>query len=198
LGGRAGLCGALVLCLSARFVYLQRLLTFDGLLALCVTAALASAHAALCGERLRRRWWLLSALLCGLGLLAKGPVALALVLPPLPAWRLLERRTAVVSPGWWLAYLAAALGTAVPWYAAVERAEPGFLADFLWRHHVVRFAAPFDHQEPVWFFLPSLLLGLLPWTLLLPGLLHGLARRSARAARRRPAGLGFCLLAGLW
>src|SRR5262249_22580127 len=36
LGPRAALAGALVLCLSAHFVYLGRLLTTDGLLAVCV------------------------------------------------------------------------------------------------------------------------------------------------------------------
>src|SRR5262249_6905379 len=92
-GARAGLCGALGLCLSARFVYLARILPFDGLLALWVTAALGLAHAALAGRRpaaprLRRGLWALSAAACGLGLLTKGPVALALVLPPLAAFRL--------------------------------------------------------------------------------------------------------------
>src|SRR5262249_59886825 len=52
LGGRAGLCGALVLCLSARFVYLQRLVAFDGLLALCVAGALGAGAPALAHGRL--------------------------------------------------------------------------------------------------------------------------------------------------
>src|ERR1700736_4297326 len=39
---------------------------------------------------------------------------------------------------------------------------------------------------------------MLPWTLLLPGLLRFLARRSARTASRRPPALGFCLLAFVW
>src|SRR5262245_3367618 len=84
VGERAALCGALVLCLSAGFVYRQRMLNMDSLLCLWVTAALASAHVALtCGPSLRRRWWLLAAAACGLGLLTKGPVALVLILTPL-------------------------------------------------------------------------------------------------------------------
>src|SRR5271166_3746596 len=38
-GVKTGLLGALVLCLSARFVYLGRMLTMDGLLCLWVVAA---------------------------------------------------------------------------------------------------------------------------------------------------------------
>jgi dolichol-phosphate mannosyltransferase len=198
---RAGLAGALVLCLSARFVYLGRLLTTDALLAACVAAAWAAAHRALCGARsgtVARGWWLLSALACALGLLAKGPVALVLVTVPVLAYQGLDRRAARPSWSSWALYLAAAVGAAAPWYAAQEAAQPGFLADFLWRQHVLRFTAPFDHPEPAWFFLPGLLLGMLPWTLLLPGLVRFLGRHSARAAARRPAGLGFVLLAFLW
>jgi dolichol-phosphate mannosyltransferase len=202
LGARTALAGALVLCLSAHFVYLGRLLTTDSLLAACVVAAWAAAHAALAGKKVSgtfsRRWWLISALACGLGLLAKGPVGLALVAVPLLAYRWLDPRAARPSLAWWLVYLATAVGLAAPWYAAQEMAEPGFLWDFLWRQHVVRFTAPFDHEEPVWFFLPRLLLGMLPWTLLLPGLVRALARHSARAAARRPAALGLILLASVW
>jgi hypothetical protein len=197
LNEQAGWCGALALCLSARFIYYQRILTFDGLLALWVTTALAAGHTSLAGSRLRVCWWLLSAVACGLGILTKGPVALVLVLGPLLAFRLLDRRCA---PLGWTAlpgYLAMVAGVAGPWFVAIARREPDFLADFLWRHHIVRFVEPFDHQEPFWFFLPALLFGMLPWTLLLPGLVRFLTRRSARTALRRPATLGFLLLAGL-
>jgi hypothetical protein len=200
VGARAALGGALVLCLSAHFVYLGRLLTTDSLLAACVVAAWATAHTALHkgSASISRGWWLLSAMACGLGLLTKGPVALVLVAAPVFALGWLDRRSARVSWASWALYLGTAIGLAAPWYAAQEAAEPGFLVDFLWRQHVVRFTAPFDHEEPFWFFLPRLALGMLPWTLLLPGLIRFLARHSPRAGARRPAALGFVLLAFLW
>jgi dolichol-phosphate mannosyltransferase len=197
-GCRAGLCGALALCLSAQFVYRQRMLTMDGLLCLWVVLGLAAAQVALAAPRLRWRWWLLAGLACGLGLLTKGPVALALVGVPVVAYRLLEPRCARVGALGWTALTGVALAVAAPWYAAVLLREPEFAAYFFWKHNVVRFLAPFDHGKPVWFHLPGLLLGMLPWTLLLPGLARFLARRSARAAARRPAALGFFLLASLW
>jgi dolichol-phosphate mannosyltransferase len=197
LGPRAALAGAMVLCLSAHFVYLGRLLTTDTLLAACVVAAWASAHAGLAGgvsQARSRGWWLVSALAGGLGLLTKGPVALALVAGPIVVVLMLDRR--VARPTWraWALYGAVAVGLAAPWYVAQEAAEPGFLSDFLWRQHVVRFTTPFDHSEPAWYFVPRLVLGMLPWTLLLPGFVRYLRRPSARAAARRPAALGFVLL----
>ncbi|MHB1422473.1 MAG: glycosyltransferase [Gemmataceae bacterium] len=197
-GERAGLCGALILCLSAGFVYRQRMLNMDSLLCLWITASLASAHAALLsGRRLRQRWWLLAAAACGLALLTKGPVALALIATPLLLYTFLEPHC--VRPSWrdWSIFALVSVSLAAPWYIAVMAREPDFAYTFFWRHHVERFLTPFDHEKPAWFYLPGLLAGLLPWTLLLPGFLRYLGRRSLRAARRRPPALGFFLLSSL-
>jgi dolichol-phosphate mannosyltransferase len=198
LGFRAGLAGALILCLSPRFVHHGRMIFMDGLLGLCVMCGLALGQTAVQGSRLAWRWWLLSAAACGLGLLAKGPVALALVAPPLLAYQILDNRTARPGVRPWLAYLAAAGGVALPWYATMAWRDPAFLREFFWNHHVLlRFVHPL-HEEPAWFYLPVLLGGMLPGTLLLPALVKHLCRRSGPAARKRPPVLGFCLLSCMW
>jgi dolichol-phosphate mannosyltransferase len=197
VGDRAGFVGALILCLSARYVQLGRLLTMDGLLCLWVVAALAAGHVAVQGARLQRGWWLLSAAAAALGLLTKGPVALVLVVPPLLVFQALDNRSARPGFGAWSVYLAAALGLAAPWFVWMAVSDPNFLGYFFWFHHAVRFLAPVDHEEPFWFYLPNLLLGMLPWTLLLPALVRFLLRRSG-ITMRRPAALGCFLLAFLW
>jgi dolichol-phosphate mannosyltransferase len=198
VGERAGLCAALILCLSAGFVYRQRMLNMDSLLCLWVTAALASAHAALtAGPLLRWRWWLLSATACGLGLLTKGPIAWVLILTPLFVYTRLEPRCARVRLRDGLVFVLLSLALAAPWYVAVMLREADFAYTFFWRHHVERFLTPFDHAKPAWYYLPGLLAGMLPWSLLLPGFLRYLGRRPLRAARRRPAALGFFLLSSL-
>jgi 4-amino-4-deoxy-L-arabinose transferase-like glycosyltransferase len=196
-GPRAGLCGALVLCLSAGFIYRGRMLTPDGVLCLSVTAALASLHTALAGSSLRRTWWLLGAAACGLGLLSKGPLALLLIVPPVALFCWLEPRCPRVSLRAGLLFLGVASGLAAPWYVRLAFV-PNFLAYFLLEQNVTRFVAPSVHVEPPWFYLPVLLLDLLPATLLLPGFLRFLARRGVRAAARRPPALGYFLLAGCW
>jgi dolichol-phosphate mannosyltransferase len=198
VGLGAGLAGALLLCLSARFVYLGRLLTMDGLLCLWVVTALATAHVAMAGGKLRWGWWLLSAFACGLGLLTKGPVALVLVAVPVLGQQALDHRSA--APAWrpWLAYAAVAVGLAGPWFVAMAVRNPEAAGAFFWVHNVRRFLDPVDHAKPLWFYLPGLLVGMLPWTLLLVPLARFLARRSARTAARRPAALGVFLLALLW
>jgi dolichol-phosphate mannosyltransferase len=195
---RAALAGALILCLSGRYVYLGRMLTMNSLLCLWVVAGLATAHAAVRGPTLRWRWWLLSAVCCGLGLLTKGPVALALTAIPVLAYQALDARSVRLRWWPWATYVAVAAGLAAPWYVAMAVSDPAFARYFFWTHHVVRYVAPFDHEEPFWFYLPGLLLGMLPWTLLVPSFVKFLGRRSAAVAVQRPAALGFCLLAAGW
>ncbi len=198
LGLRAGLAAALILCLSPRFLHQGRMITMDGLLGFWVLSALALGQQAVQPGRLRWGYWLLSAAACGLGLLAKGPVALVLVAVPLLAYQVLDRRTARPGGWGWPAYLATAVGLALPWFVCMAWRHPAFLREFFWTHHVVmRFVRPL-HQEPAWFYLPVLFLGMSPWILLGPALIRLLLRRSAPARRRRPAGLGFVLLCCLW
>src|SRR5581483_8739214 len=64
-------------------------------------------------------------------------------------------------------------------------------------HNLQRFLAPFDHLEPVWYYVPVVLAGLLPGTLLAWPFARWLLG-NADAARGRSPELGFALLAGGW
>jgi 4-amino-4-deoxy-L-arabinose transferase-like glycosyltransferase len=198
VGPRSAFLGSLILCLSARFAYLGRMLTMDSLLCLWIVAAWAAAYLALTSPIFRRGWWLASALACGFGLLTKGPVALVLVAVPVLLYGLLDTRSARPRIGRWLGYLTVSIGLAGPWYAAVARAEPALAGDFFWRHNLLRFVAAFDHQEPFWYYLPQVLTGMLPWSLLLLPLMKWLGRRTPAVQGRPPPALGFCLLACGW
>ncbi len=60
----------------------------------------------------------------------------------------------------------------------------------------MRFLQPFDHLQPIWYYAPILVGGLLPGTILLVGvlrgrLLRGESDRGAIRGRLRPAGSGF-------
>lgn len=126
-----------------------------------------------------------AALWVGLGLLAKGPVAL--LVPGLAAlgWVALQPRGQRVpllhrlfgdAPAW--AVLAA---VALPWYAyALARHGRAFVDGFFVRHHLERMAGPLEgHGGGVLYFVVVLPLLLLPWT----ALLWPLLRRPACAWR---------------
>ncbi len=197
-GRAAALASAAILCLSAKFVYQAGMLTFDSPLCFFVIASLACAWRALQNTTLQRGWWLLAAGACALGILTKGPVALALVVPPVLLWQWLEPGTARVTWRGWAAFFGTAAALAGPWFVVVAWQDPAALGDFFWLHNLVRYVAPLDHEEPLWFYLPGLLVGMLPWSLLLAPLAIALTKRSPSAARRRPAALGFFLLCCAW
>jgi 4-amino-4-deoxy-L-arabinose transferase-like glycosyltransferase len=198
LGERAALWGALLLSLAPGFVSIGRLLVLDGLLAWWVTLSIFSARAAVCSGRLRWGWWLTAGVACGLGMLTKGPVALVLLVPPLWVQRRLTGESAAVSWRAWGVFLGVMAAVALPWYAAICWRLPEFARYFLWQHNVVRFLKPFDHLQPVWYYGPVLLGGLLPASLLVIPFVRYLGSGSPETAGRRCPELGFVLLAGGW
>ena len=125
-GERAAFRGALVLSLAPGFVAIGRLLLIDGVLTFCTTLALFAAFEAVRGGRLRWGWWLLAAVACGLGVLAKGPVALVLLAGPLALHRWLTARPLPLTRGAVAAFLGVAVGLTLPWYAALCLRVPRF------------------------------------------------------------------------
>jgi 4-amino-4-deoxy-L-arabinose transferase-like glycosyltransferase len=73
-----------------------------------------------------------------------------------------------------------------------------FLKHFFWEHNVMRFLQPFDHLQPIWYYVPLLLGGLLAGSVLFAVYLWKLVRATTAAEARPSAAGGFWLLAGGW
>ena len=108
----------------------------------------------------------------GIGLLAKGPVALILAGIPIGLWVLIERRWLVVwrELPWFGGLLLTAL-IALPWYYLAELKTPGFLYYFIVGEHFGRFLQPgwrgdkygFAHVAPYGMIWIYAVLGTIPW-----------------------------------
>jgi len=108
----------------------------------------------------------------GLGLLAKGPIIGILTLPPLFLWTLMQKQFgSVLKKVPWGTGIPIMLLVALPWYAAAEKASPGFLDYFIIGEHFSRFFDStwtgdrygFAKQQPlgiIWVFLMGVCL---PW-----------------------------------
>jgi len=225
VGHRSALFGATALLLCGGFVLAGRFLVMDGLLTLWTTLSLAGLYLATAepafsqdrrpigagsmrpcsrrpGEggpaRSRLGWWLFAGLACGGGLLTKGPIAWALCVPPVVCFVWLSGPRGRLPFAGGLLFAGAATGVALPWFVAVAIEHPEFTGSFLWTQHVVRFMHAFNHQAPWWFYVPVLLFGMFPCSMLAPALAVALVGRDPRVRQWRTRGVGFMLLAGLW
>ncbi len=64
----------------------------------------------------------------------------------------------------WPAGVLLFLVVALPWYVAVQRANPDFLHVFIFQQNLARYTSDlYRHSQPFWFYLPVVLLGLVPW-----------------------------------
>jgi dolichol-phosphate mannosyltransferase len=198
LGFWTGFVAGAMLSLSARFLYLAGMLSTDGLLCTFVLAGLAAGHLAMTEGRTRVRWSLLASMAMALGVLTKGPLAILLIAAPLAALALLDRRCRAWSVLESCVYLSLVALVAAPWFVMMAWNAPQAAESFLLLHHLARYLAPLDHEKPAWFYLPSLALGMLPWTLLLIPALPYLGNKSLHAGKRRPAALGAFVVAFAW
>jgi 4-amino-4-deoxy-L-arabinose transferase-like glycosyltransferase len=177
---------ALILATSILYAVMAQVVTTD----LLLTAALAtSLFAAFLQWRDGGRWgWLFYAAM-GCSILAKGPVGI--VLPV----------TAVLLFCWWEGNINSVISRfkpfsgllltaviAVPWFIAIMLRAPGFFDFYFVGEHVRRFfQSSYSHNQPIYFYVPIVAAGMLPWTLMVP--LLPWRRLAPHPARR------FCLIA---
>ena len=188
LGREAGQRAALVLVLAAEVVVLGRLALTDAVLVLWTTAAGFAFFRAFEGPPPRRRWYAALWAATALATLTKGPVGvlvpaagIALYVTLAGGWRRLGRESGVA---WGVPLFLAIAG---PWYAAMFW-EHG--ATYLARAEGETLGRVFRTVTgpggTVLFYVPVLLVGLFPWSALLPAaLVSALRRPRARAAEGR-------------
>ncbi len=199
---RTGLFSAVVLSSSLAFVLLGHFNTLDMGLTFFMTvtwcAVLLAREArvrvdapdAHCGSTAAdprstsRHWMLVAWAAMALATLSKGPVAVVLSGGALFVYLLLTRDWKLLGMLTIVRGLALFVLVAGPWFIAVSRANPEFAQFFFIHEHVERFLTTEHRREgPIWYFVPVLLAGLLPWLTI--------AAMSLRPAWRAPTRAGF-------
>ena len=185
LGMEAGRWAALVWASSLLVFVIGTLGIIDALLSMLLTACLLALQAWMAAEdrAAARRWLALCGAAAGLAFLAKGFMAFAVpgvVAAIVLTW---ERRWTDFLRDIWLPLLAA-LAVVLPWAVAMALREGDFWRYFWIVAHVRRFTGEdAQHTEPVWFYVPVVLGGLLPWSFFLPSVWGGLRGRGEGALR---------------
>jgi len=166
-GPPAGLYGAAVAASAAMYVALGHMLTLDMGLTFFMSAAvfaIALAQRDQASEADCRRWMLLAWAAAALAVLSKGLIGIALPAGAVALYVLVERdwkrlaRLHIVRGG--LLFLA----ITAPWFVTVSLANPEFFRYFFIHEHFERFLTrEHGRYEPVWYFVPVVLVGIIPW-----------------------------------
>jgi 4-amino-4-deoxy-L-arabinose transferase-like glycosyltransferase len=129
-----------------------------------------------------RRGWLLSLSygFLGLAVLAKGPVAAFFAFVIVFLFSAVKRNWGILARTLWWPGILLFFAVSLPWYIAVQLRDPDFFHVFILEHNLARFGSNlYHHQQPFWFYLPVLLLAVLPWTIWLVLALFEKIRRPA-------------------
>jgi len=154
---------ALLTAASAGVIGFGRAASTDMPLTVMLTIALLSWYAWY--SRGKQGWLLAFYLVLGLGTLAKGPVAVLLAGLIIVGFAALRRDARLPVRTLWPVGIALYLAVTLPWFIAVQRANPEFFRVFILEHNVARFATDlYRHKQPFWYYLPVVVLALVPWT----------------------------------
>lgn len=158
----------LVTCLE--FVLLSRIVILDMTLNFCITLSLCSFYwgVHMDGER-RRASYLMMYAAAAIATAIKGPIGFLLPGMVICSYIVFSRKWAL------LAQMQLRLGSGIflfivaLWYGLGELRNPGYLRYFLWEENFLRYFTPhFKRSGPWYYFLGVLLVGFIPWTLMIP------------------------------
>jgi 4-amino-4-deoxy-L-arabinose transferase-like glycosyltransferase len=129
-----------------------------------------------------KKFWLFDLyFFIAVGTLAKGPVAPGLAIFIVVIFAAIRRDWKLVWRSFWWPGIVIYLAIVLPWYVAVQRANPQFLKVFFLEHNLERFATDlFQHRQPFWFYVPVLILSLMPWTVYAIAALVSAAKQTWR------------------
>ena len=137
-----------------------------------------------------KKFWLFDLyFFVGVATLAKGPVAPVMAGCIIFTFAALRREWSLFRRTLWIPGVILYFAMVLPWYIAVQRRNPDFLRIFFLEHNLERFATNrYMHSEPFWYYIPIMILALMPWTViamraLFDGIQQSIAEWRARRAK---------------
>ena len=180
-GREAAGYAALLLSSSLLYVLMAHINTLDmgvtffltlGILGLLLAQAQADV-------RKRRNWMLVAWAGLALAVLSKGLMGIILPGAALFIYCVVQRDFSVLKRMHWLPGLAVFFAIAVPWFVLVMQANPEFFERFFIYEHYTRFTTTVHGRyQPWYYFIPILLAGALPWTVLMFDAMFSTLRNS--------------------
>jgi 4-amino-4-deoxy-L-arabinose transferase-like glycosyltransferase len=166
-GTTAGLYAAAVLASSLLYVLIGHINTLDMGVSFFMGLGLCSfllAHRPAVPARENRRWMHVTWAALAFSVLSKGLIGLVLPGAVLVLYTLIQRDWHLWTRLHLLSGLALLFAITAPWFVAVSLANPEFFHFFFIHEHFERFLTKVHGRyQPWWYFVPILLMGMLPW-----------------------------------
>ena len=155
--------GALITASAAGVIGFARAASTDMPLAAMFTLSLLAWYAWY--ESGSRRFLGWAYIFLALAALAKGPVAPLLAAVVVVIFAVAKRELRLIGRTLWIPGVLLFCVIALPWYIAVQMKNPEFFRIFILEHNLARFGSNlYHHKEPFWYYIPVVLLGWVPWT----------------------------------
>ena len=185
-GREAGIYAALLLGSSTLYALMAHINTLDMGVTFFITLGIFSLLIAQKEEQVkqRRNWMLLAWAAMALAVLSKGLMGLILPGTALFLYSVFNRDITIWKRMHWFSGLLVFLLVAAPWFVLVIKANPEFFDRFFIYEHYTRFTTKVHGRyQPWYYFIPVLMLGMLPWTLLMFDALLRTWRNSVQKAK---------------
>lgn len=160
---KVGLLASAILATSCLNLVVASINILDMALTLFMTSCMVFFYAF---ERTEKKKWLIAFYIAmGFGVLTKGLVAIILPFGILFWYVIFTKRPRLFLKLFYLPGILAFLIVTVPWFYLVCQANHDFFYFFFIREHFLRFTTKMhDRFQPWWFFMPFVIIGMLPWT----------------------------------
>jgi 4-amino-4-deoxy-L-arabinose transferase len=178
----AGILAAVVLLTCVEFFIVGTFSVLDSMFSMFVTGTMVLFFLAYSQQVRRKKLSLLilTGIFCGLAFLTKGFLAFVILTGAIVPFAVWERRRQNVLRTILVPILFAVL-VALPWCIIIYKREPDFWNYFFWTEHIKRFlSSQAQHHKPFWFFVPILIGGAMPWTVLAVVVIKGLCKISLK------------------
>jgi len=162
---RVGLWAGVVMATCVRVIWEARWAHLDTLFTCFFTLSMLFAARAVL-DKAQRNQFLFAYACMALATLTKGLIGIVLPGLVLASFVMIRREWRLILEARLVPGIFVFLAIAAPWFVLVNHATDGkWLYDFIYLHHIQRYTDGLGHREPVYYYLRTLPVDFLPWTI---------------------------------